>query len=322
MKKHFLTLIGLVTVAVMIIFALALIQTSLFGSNRATSLVGKITNLSRGGGNETAANFKMAVASQDLAAPLAAAPAQATPVISRKITKMGNLSLLVETAETAVINIQAIAESMTGYVSDTNIYETSPGVKSGSVTIRVPADKFDQTMSRLKELAIKVESESVNANDVTDQYIDLNARLNNLKAEEAQYLSILKRAQKIEDIINVTSQLNNVRQQIDSWQGQLKYLNSQVDLSTITINLTAEKEVQIFGINWRPMIVINQALHSLFAGLVNYANAIIALIIFLPVIALWLATALAVVWLVWYLTKVAKNKNKTKKKISSRKTAQ
>jgi large-conductance mechanosensitive channel len=114
--------------------------------------------------------------------------------------------------------------------------------------------------------------------------------------------------------LKVTNQLNQVRQQIDSWEGQLKYLNSQIDLSTITVNLTAEKEVQIFGLNWRPITVIKQAFRSLLGGLMSYANLIIAAIIFLPVIILWLITILLIAWIVWWVVKQVKKLTKTKKK--------
>lgn len=223
--------------------------------------------------------------------------------IPRKITKSGNLSLLVPTAESAVTQIQALATQVGGYISNSNIYETSPGIKSGLVTLRVPTDKFEATISALKQLAVKVESESVNADDVTEQFIDVTARLSTLRAEETQYLAIMKKAQKVEDILNVTNRLTEVRSQIESLQSQLKYLNSQVDLSTITVNLTAEKDVTILGIHWQPLTVIKQALRSLLESLVSYVNLIIAFVVFLPVLALWLITIGFVVWLIWQLVK-------------------
>ena len=307
MKKPILFFSGAIIILIVISLVLTFSQVGLFlvGNQTGTGFYGV-------GGGAVESSLKMATADRAIVAPQSA-PSVATP-LPRKITKAGSLSILVETAETATKNIQAIAESASGYVSDSNLHEVTPGVKAGSITIRVPADKFDQTISRIKELALKVENENINANDVTDQFIDIEARLKNLKAEETQYLSILKKAQKIDDIVNVTNQLNQVRQQIDSWQGQLKYLNSQVDLSTITVNLTAEKEAQIFGLNWRPFTIIKQAVRSLLTGLVSYVNVIIAIVIFLPVVALWVGTFLLIVWLVWLVAKWLKKSVKIKKK--------
>jgi hypothetical protein len=304
MKKHTIYFSSLVVIFVFVALVLAFSQAGLPGAINKT-----ISNARGGGvGESFALNAKMMATDSAVGAPMSAiAPVSNSPTsVPRKITKTGNLSILVDTAESAVQNIQTIAESVAGYVSNSNLYEVTPGVKAGSITIRVPADKFDQTMTRVKELALKVENENVNANDVTDQFIDLEARLKNLQAQEVQYLAILKKAQKVEDIVNVTNQLNQVRQQIDSWQGQLKYLNSQVELSSITVNLTAEKEVQIFGLNWRPLTVIKQAFRSLLDSLVSYANLIIAVLIFLPVIALWIVTVLIVIWIGWKIVKRVK----------------
>ncbi|MFA5000629.1 MAG: DUF4349 domain-containing protein [Candidatus Paceibacterota bacterium] len=300
MKKHIFFFGGLVIVVILIALALTFNQVgwpSVFNSQTVTGFGGGL-------GESFSADSNLKIATADRAM----APSATAEILPRQVTKTGNLSILVTTAEDTAQNIQAIAESVAGYVSDTYLYEVTTGVKAGAITIRVPADKFDQTLSRIKELAIKVESENINANDVTDQFIDLEARLKNLEAQEDQYLGILKKATAVEDVLKVTNQLNQVRQQIDSWQGQLKYLNSQIDLSTITVNLTAEKEVQIFGLHWRPITVVKQAVRSLLNGLVHYANLIIAIIIFLPVIALWLITLLLIAWLIWWVVKKLKSK--------------
>lgn len=310
MKKYLLPSLILLVAIILIVVTLVVGQSKLpFLKNSKISFGGL------GGGvmESSTPSANLMMADRALSPKVATQSIEETS-LPRKITKSGSLSILVETAETTAQNIQAIAGSLAGYVSDSYLYEVTPGVKAGAITIRVPADKFDDAINRIKELAIKVESENINANDVTDQFIDLEARLKNLEAQEEQYLDILKKATAVEDVLKVTNQLNQVRQQIDSWEGQLKYLNSQIDLSTITVNLTAEKEVQIFGLNWRPITVIKQAFRSLLNGLMGYANLIIAAIIFLPVIILWLITILLIAWIVWWVVKQVKKLTKTKKK--------
>lgn len=319
-KKTILFFVGLLVALILVSMVLAVVQVGLPWANNITN-----SRVGFGGGVSSGSmvNSKMIQTDQAVVSPMAVPNGATTPSLApnpgvpRQVTKTGNLSILVATAETTVQNIQSIAESTEGYVSDSNLYEVTPGVKAGSITIRVPADKFDETMVKIKALAIRVENENVNSNDVTDQFIDLEARLKNLKTEEAQYVAILKKAQKIEDIVNVTNQLNQVQQQIDSWQGQLKYLNSQIDLSTITVNLTAEPDAQIFGVTWRPLTVARQAVRSLLAGVINYLNIIIAIVIFLPVIILWVVTALIIIWLIWKLAKLLRRKTQARSQTKS-----
>lgn len=217
----------------------------------------------------------------------------------RKVVKNGSLSLIVKSAEDAATKIQSVAERMGGFVGDSNIYEVSSGIKSGSVTIRVPAQKFEEAMAEVKKLAVKVERETVNARDVTEQYVDLEARLKNFRAEEEQYLGILKRASDINDILQVTQRLHSVRSQIEQIQGQLQYLSRQIDMSSITVSLTSEADIEVFGIRWRPLFVAKQALRSMFSGITGYMDIMIRLVIFIPVLLLWLATIGVGVWIVW-----------------------
>lgn len=103
-------------------------------------------------------------------------------------------------------------------------------------TIRVPQDKFEALFEGLTPYAKKIENQSLNQQDVTEQFIDVETRLKNRKALEARYLEILKQAKNINDILNIERQLNQVRSEIESQEGRLKYLNNQVDMSTIQLN--------------------------------------------------------------------------------------
>jgi hypothetical protein len=216
--------------------------------------------------------------------------------------------LIVDKAEVAAKSIQTITEGAGGFVSYSEIYEVSDGIKTGSVTVRVPADKFDQALTDIKKLANKVERENVDAQDVTEQYADLEAQLRNLRATENQYLEIMKKAAKVSDILEVQQRLSDVQGQIEQIQGQMQYLNRQVDMSTINVSLTAQADVQVFGIEWRPLFIAKQALRNLISGLTGYINFIIALIFFLPVLALWLVTLGIVLFLFWKVGKWLKKR--------------
>ncbi len=230
------------------------------------------------------------------------APSQITsevPAVERQMIKTGTLELLVKSADQTAKDMQGIAVRLGGFVSASNVYEVSVGTKTGSVTIRVPAASFNQALDDVKKLAIKVEREEVNAQDVTDQYVDLDSRLRNLQAQEQQYLDILKKAQKIDDILNVTSYLTNVRGQIEQIQGQQKYLSRQVDMASITASLTEEADVQVFGLTWRPLYVIKQAFRDMLGSLQGYVDSMVKLIFALPAVLLWLVTIGLIILVCW-----------------------
>ena len=221
----------------------------------------------------------------------------------RKVVKNGSLQLLVKSADQTAKEMQALAQSLGGFVSEVNIYEVSAGTKTGAVTIRVPADNFSQAFEEIKKIAIKVERENISAQDITEQYVDLEAQLVNLQAQEQQYLEIMKKFEKIEDILNVASRLGEVRGFIEQIQGQLKYLSQQADMASISASLTEEADVEIFGIRWRPLIIIKQSLREMLAGLQGYVDSMIGFIFRLPIILLWLATLGLVIFIGWKIAR-------------------
>lgn len=219
----------------------------------------------------------------------------------RKVIKNGSLSLLVKEVEGITQQIQTLATDLGGFVSSSQVYEIATDTKYGTVTIRVPANRFDEAVTKIKNLAIKVENEQVNASDVTEQFVDLEAQLKNLRAEEEQYLVIMKRAATVEDTLRVAQRLSDVRGRIESIQGQLQYLSRQVDMSTISVSLNAEADVEIFGIRWRPLFVIKQSFRNMLFGLTGYVDAMIGFVLKLPIIALWLVTLVVVAIVGWKL---------------------
>lgn len=228
---------------------------------------------------------------------------QSSNTDARKIVKTGNLSLLVNKAEETAERMRGVAERLGGHVDSINLYEVSVGVKSGSVTIRVPSARFDEAMGEVKKLASKIERETVSTRDVTDQFVDLEANLRNTRAEEKQYLDIMERARSVEDTLNVAGHLANVRGRIEQIQGTLQAMSREVDMSTITASLTAEEDVQVFGIRWRPLFVAKEAFRNMLSGLTGYFDAMVRFLFALPVILLWLGTIGIILYVLWKLGK-------------------
>lgn len=159
---------------------------------------------------------------------------QAPLSIERKLIRNGSISFEVADVEAARRSVADLTKAFGGYISsdNQNDYSGSPQYQQ---TIRVPADKLDEFISKIEELARHVDSKSVSIEDVTEQFIDVEARLKTKKELEARYLELLKQAKAVKDIVEIETQLGNVRAEIESMEGRLKYLTDQVTFSTLTV---------------------------------------------------------------------------------------
>lgn len=230
------------------------------------------------------------------------------PNIDQRVIKDAYLELEVESAEDASTRITNIAITKQGFVQRVDIYESPTGAKSGTVTIRVPVDEFEATVQEIKNLASLVISETVSGQDVTEEYIDLEAQLKNKYAEEEQYLEILDRALTIEDILKVTERLSWVRAEIERLEGRLKYLENLTDMSTITSYLEEEKRVEIPVEKWRPLDTIRNAFRAGIAGFQVIADALI----WIGMIILFFALPILIIVgiIVWIVRAVRRRKKK------------
>jgi hypothetical protein len=200
--------------------------------------------------------------------------------IDRKIVKTGYITLEVNDISAAISGVAAIAQDMGGFV----VYSNKSGdteITYGQISIRVPSDKFDEALDRLGKLAVSVPNESTTSEDYTQQYTDLQSQLRNLEATEAQYLEILKKAEKVEDILAVQRELSNVRGQIEQLKGQILYIERTSDMALINVNL--QKTKPLGGTAWSAL----ETLKSAARGLVSFgkvlADIVIWLVIFSPV---------------------------------------
>lgn len=130
----------------------------------------------------------------------------------------------------------ALAEQFGGFVTNSQVSETDGELSSGTLTVRVPSDRFEQAVTRLKGLG-KVTSEDRSGQDVTKEFVDLEARLRHAKTEEGFFLRMMDEAKTISDMIQVQSQLSAVQLRIEEIQGQLNYLKDQTSYSTISVRV-------------------------------------------------------------------------------------
>ena len=209
------------------------------------------------------------------------------PAVERKIIKTGYITLEVEDVAETIGKVAEVADALGGYVVSSHKYEEERGI-SGSVTIRVPADRFDEAFDRLHQLAINVPYESTEARDVTEEYVDLQARLHNLEATEAQYLALLEKATTVEEMLKVQQALSDVRGEIERIEGRIKYLERTSDMALIEVTL---KETKGLAEPWSP----SDALKSAVRGLTTFGRGLATGFIWLGVFC-WVWIPILVFW--------------------------
>ena len=173
------------------------------------------------------------------------------PQLDRKIIRTARLELQVEKVSAAVTEVEDVAEAAGGWVSASNVFvdepstsdagddQTSKRTETATVTIRVPADAYRSVVGQLRGMAEQVRSESSEASEVTEEYTDLQARLRNQEATEAQLLELLNKAETIPDILAVQDKVSQVRLEIERVQGRINVLDSLTAMATITVELAA-----------------------------------------------------------------------------------
>lgn len=205
----------------------------------------------------------------------------------RLIIRTADLSLVVEDTEEAIATIGRMAEENGGWVVSSNVFQYNENAKTGDITIRVPASGFNSAIEALKGLAVEVTSESTTGQDVTEEYVDLSARLENLEATADRVRSFLEEARDVEDALAVNQELSRLEGEIEVIKGRLQYLSQSAAFSTITVHLTPDVLAQPIEVGgWRPQGVARDAIEALIETLQIIASALIWLAIYVLPIAL------------------------------------
>lgn len=160
--------------------------------------------------------------------------------IDRKIVRNADLDLEADSPEQAQQSITSIAEMKGGFVVESN--QSMSDVKANNrdivtMTLRVPSEKFGETLDEVRKTSSRVVSETVKGEDVTEEFIDVEAQLKTKKALEAQFMEIMKRASNVEQALEVQSELSDVRGEIEKIEGRKRFLENKSSLSTIKISI-------------------------------------------------------------------------------------
>ena len=158
-----------------------------------------------------------------------------------KVIRQAQLTVSVASGsfDSRLADVRGLVERESGFIAGTDAQanpQTTDAIRTGIVTFMVPADKFDETIDELAKLG-RVQNEHISGQDVSAQYVDLQARLGNEIAQRDAMLALLRRAQSVADIIAVQTQLGQITQQIEELKGQIAYLDHNTSYSTVTVSI-------------------------------------------------------------------------------------
>ncbi|MCK4977567.1 MAG: DUF4349 domain-containing protein [Anaerolineales bacterium] len=239
------------------------------------------------------------------------------PEAKRLVIKNADMTIVVLDPSQSMNDIAQMAESMGGFVVTANLYqrqlESGIEVPQASITIRVPAEQFDDAISNIRSQSDRMPiSENINSQDVTREYIDLQSRLRNLEATEAQLVKIMDEARRTEDVLSVYNELVQIREQIEVIKGQIQYYEQSAILSAISVELLANEAVQPLTIgSWQPVGVAKLAVQTLINTLKFLVNAAIWILLYvLPVLLVIFVIFFLPLYLVWRVYRRRRDKRK------------
>ncbi len=227
------------------------------------------------------------------------------------IIKSGEIKLLVESTDTAIDRATQVVGDAGGYIISSRVwyqaYYDGKNYKYATITIGVPVQQFERTLSRLRGLAVQVLDETASGEDVTDQFVDLQSQLTNLEATRDRIKSFLDQATTVDEALRINQELSNIEAQIEQIKGQMNYLQDRSSYSTITINfepvlpeilptITPSPE----PITWKPGETFEKSKETVIGA---YQGIIDLLIWFFVVFVPIMLPPAFLLWLLWRLFK-------------------
>jgi len=216
-----------------------------------------------------------------------AAPARAAfdPLAARKLIRNGQLTLEVRDYGEAADRIAAVARSLGGYVADGQSARGEHDRRQGVLTLRVPAERFEEAVDALKGLG-RLLAESVNVQDVTRAYMDLETRLRVKRDTEGRLRDILRtRTAKLSDVLEAERELARVTEEIEGMEGERRYYDQQVAMSTIVLTLREAVPVLQSGVLQTSREALRDSVRLLAASAAVLLYATFALLPWLAVLA-------------------------------------
>ena len=163
------------------------------------------------------------------------------------VIRTGQAYIEVEKVDAAVLRIRQLAAQYSGYITNSSVTGGRDQIRQATLELKIPAPKYEEAVGSLSTIG-KVETVSSNAQDVGEEFVDVTARVNNAKRLEDRLISLLaNRTGKLDEVLRVERELARVREEIERYEGRLRYLTSRVALSTLSI--TVHEPAPILGNN-------------------------------------------------------------------------
>lgn len=221
------------------------------------------------------------------------------PALEQRVIKTGSVDMSSNNVTVTATAVSSLALTQGGFVQSSSTSDDAVGNTSAFITIRVPVEVFEATITDIKALGVHIYSESASGDDVTEQYSDINARLGAAKAQEEQYLVILKSAVSVGDVLAVQEHLAQVRSDIESLQGQMNYLSNRTSLATINVTVSEEPTAGIASnTKFDPIRDANSAVSTVITLGQNILSALIWIAIVGAAVGIPVAIIALIVWLI------------------------
>lgn len=216
-------------------------------------------------------------------APSSQQPAQS---LERKLIRNGRLHFRTKEVKNTKAEIEKQVKALNGYINNEsqNNYDNALSYEQ---TIRVPAANFDALIEKIEALAQHVDNRSINTDDVTEEFIDVETRLTTKKDLEKRYRELLAKGRTVEELLSIERELSNVRGEIESMEGRLNYLKNQVSFSTLVVTYYEQNATE-FGFGSKVMASFGEGWSNL-------------LYFFIGVLNIWPFVIVGVALLIWFV---------------------
>ncbi|HEX6751266.1 MAG TPA: DUF4349 domain-containing protein [Longimicrobium sp.] len=222
-------------------------------------------------------------------------------VIPQMIIREGTATVRVDSLEIAIAQVQQLAQRLGGYVANTSMRTGAENAREASLELKIPSARWDQALGGLKPVG-KLESQQTSTEDVGEEYVDVTARMQNARRLEERLVTLLAtRTGRLEDVLAVERELARVREEIERYEGRLRYLRSRVSMSTLTVVLHERYPVLSPGHN--PIV---DAFAEAWRNFVGFLAGFIAMLGWLVPLVLVLG---AILWVLrWFWRRAGRNR--------------
>jgi flagellar basal body-associated protein FliL len=208
---------------------------------------------------------------------------------TKMIIYNAELSLVVKDSGVAQEDITKMVEGVGGYVSNSSSNTYSGGLRRITLTLRLPAEKFNEAMTSLRDMAMEVTQETIGTEDVTQEYVDLESRLRALEAKADRLEELMDQAEDTEAVLAVYEQLSQTQIEIEQTKGRMQYLERSAAMATITVSLTPDELSQPIEVaGWRPVGIAKTAFEALIRVFQVLIGALIWIVILVIPVLLFL----------------------------------